>query len=219
MKRNDVTPLIMWFCLLTGIIALSFIRLKRATGFWNEYPVNFDIVFIGSYILWMFAELRISRNDLHTEGKETSDCATCQMYGLGQALVFLTALWFTSVWQKPGVAHASGISILLAGIGYRLWAIRTLGQFYSHRVRVIEQHQIVVSGPYRFTRHPAYAGMIVANAGICIYFFNMVTISVFLFIFMPAIILRIIIEEKTLLKIDEYSDFAKKRKRLFPLIW
>jgi hypothetical protein len=28
-------------------------------GAWNEYPVNMDTVFIGSYLLWMLIELRV----------------------------------------------------------------------------------------------------------------------------------------------------------------
>jgi protein-S-isoprenylcysteine O-methyltransferase Ste14 len=219
MKKKDFTPLVMWLCLIAGIIVLAFIRSSRMIGVWNEYPVNFDIIFISSYILWMLIELRISRRDVHTEGKKTSDFATCQIYGLGQALTFLTALWFPSVLQVPNIAHIVGISIFLFGVCYRLWAIRTLGQFYSHRVRAVDQHQIVVSGPYRFTRHPAYAGMIIANAGICIFFFNWVTVNIFLFILVPAILLRIVIEERMLFGIEGYSEFAKKRKRLFPAVW
>ena len=81
------------------------------------------------------------------------------------------------------------------------------------------RHRIVDSGPYRFTRHPAYAGMMIANAGISMYFFNCVTIGVFLFILVPAMLLRIVIEERTLFGIEGYPEFAKKRKRLFPALW
>ncbi|MDY6843416.1 MAG: isoprenylcysteine carboxylmethyltransferase family protein, partial [Thermodesulfobacteriota bacterium] len=178
-----------------------------------------DVIAIGSYILWMAIELRVTKKDVNTEGKKTYDFMTCQLYGFGQALTILTALWFSTGWQVPDAVHFVGISIFLLGVCYRLWAIHTLGQLYSHRVRTVSDHQIVSSGPYRVTRHPAYAGMIIANAGISIYFYNSVTICVFLFILVPAIIMRIIIEEKMLFKINGYSDFARNRKRLFPVIW
>jgi protein-S-isoprenylcysteine O-methyltransferase Ste14 len=219
MKSKDYTPLAMWFCLQMGIILLAFFRSIRSIGVWNEYPVDFDNVFIGLYILWMCIEFQVSKKDVNTEGKKTSDSATCQLYGFGQALTFLTALWFPSVWRMPNVAHFAGISIFLLGVCYRIWAIRTLGRFYSHRVRTVAQQRIVVSGPYRFTRHPAYAGMIIANTGISMYFFNWVTLCVFLFILVPAILLRIVIEERTLFGIEGYAEFAKKRKRLFPAVW
>jgi protein-S-isoprenylcysteine O-methyltransferase Ste14 len=218
-KSKDFTPLVMWFCLLTGIIVLAVTRSSRVISVWNEYLVNFDTVITGWYILWMLIELRISQNDVNTEGKKTADFATCQIYGLGQALTILTALWFPSGWRVPNVAHVVGLGIFLFGCCYRFWAIRTLGQFYSHRVRTVAQHQIVVSGPYRLTRHPAYAGMIIANAGISLYFMNLVTIAVFLFILVPAILLRIVIEERTLFGIEGYSEYARNRKRLFPAVW
>jgi protein-S-isoprenylcysteine O-methyltransferase Ste14 len=109
--------------------------------------------------------------------------------------------------------------LFLSGICYRLWAIKTLGRYYSHIVRKVHEHRIIASGPYRFIRHPAYAGMIVANLGIVLYFFNWVTLSVFFFTLLPSIVLRIFIEEKTLFEIRGYSDFARHRKRLFPAIW
>ncbi len=218
-KKRDIAPLIMWFILFAGIIVLSFIRLDRLSYNSNEYPTYLDIIFIGFYLIWMMIELRVTKKDVNTEGKRTYDLMTCQLYGAGQALTILTALWFSSVWRFQITAHFVGISIFLLGVCYRLWAIRTLGRFYSHKVRIVSQHKIVASGPYSVTRHPAYAGMIIANAGISIYFFNWVTECVFIFILIPAIILRIMIEEKTLFKIDGYSEFAKNRKRLLPSIW
>lgn len=218
-RSKDYIPLAMWFFLLAGILVLAFVRLARPISVWSEYFFNGDIVFIGLYILWMVIELRVTRNDINTEGKRISDYATCQLYGTSQLLTILTALWFPSVWRVPNAAHILGLFLFLFGACYRLWAVRTLGRFYSHRVRTIAQHKIVATGPYRFTRHPAYAGMIVANAGICIYFLNWVTVSVFLFLLLPAIFLRIVIEEKTLFGIEGYAEFAEKRKRLFPAIW
>jgi len=219
MNSRDHKPLIMWLCLVTGIIVLAFVRSSRIRSLWNGYTVSLDNVFISLYILWMLAELRVSKRDVNTEGKKTSDSATCQLYGFGQALTIFTALGFPSVWQAPNIAHFLGMTAFLAGVCYRLWAIRTLGQYYSHRVQTVAQHQIVASGPYRFTRHPAYSGMIIANAGISMYFLNWTTIGVFLFILVPAILLRIRTEERMLFGIDGYAEFAQKRKRLFPAVW
>jgi protein-S-isoprenylcysteine O-methyltransferase Ste14 len=181
--------------------------------------VNLDTVFASLYALWILVETPVARRDLSIEGKTTSDFATCQIYAFAQAFTFLSALWFPSVWRASNAVHFVGFSIFLSGVCYRLWAIWTLGQFYSHRVRTLSQHRIVSSGPYRFTRHPAYAGMIILNAGVVIYFLNWVTLSVFLFALVPAIVLRIVIEERVLFGIEGYSDFAKRRKRLFPWVW
>jgi len=219
LERKDLTPALMSFLLLLGIVALAMVRRWRVPNVWIEYPLNLDIVFVTFYVLWILVETPIAKRDANTEGKTTSDFATCQIYGLGQALTFLSALWFPSVWRERGVPHFIGICLFFLAVCYRLWAIRTLGQFYSHRVRTVAEHRIVDSGPYRFTRHPAYAGMILANAGISLYFFNWVTIALFLFLLVPSLLLRIVIEERMLFGIEGYAEFAKKRKRLFPILW
>jgi protein-S-isoprenylcysteine O-methyltransferase Ste14 len=219
MKRKDFTPALMSILLLLGIVALALVRHWRIPNLWVKYPVNLDSVFACLYVLWILLETPIAKRDLRTEGKSTSDFATCQIYAFGQAFTFLSSLWFPSVWRAPDAAHFVGLSIFLLGVCYRLWAIWTLGRFYSHRVRTLSQHRIVSSGPYRFTRHPAYAGMIILNAGVTVYFLNWVTLCIFLFALVPAIVLRIVIEERVLFGIEGYSDFAKQRKRFFPLVW
>jgi protein-S-isoprenylcysteine O-methyltransferase Ste14 len=218
-RKKDYKPLVQWFFLLGGIIAIAYIRSSRGIGVWNNGAINWDTVFIGLYAFWMVLELRVTQRDTSTEGKKISDFATCQLYGAGQTLTILTALWFPSVWNVPHAAHPVGLIVFILGVCYRLWAVRTLGPFYSHRVQITAQHRIVETGPYRFIRHPAYAGMIMANAGISIYFFNWVTMGAFLLLLLPAIIIRIMIEERTLFEIKGYAEFAKLRKRLFPVIW
>jgi protein-S-isoprenylcysteine O-methyltransferase Ste14 len=205
--------------LLLGIVILALLRQWRIPNLWIEYPVNLDLIFISLYILWILVETPIAKKDMSIEGKRTTDSGTCQIYALAQAFTFLSALWFKTVWSAPTIFHLAGITLFLFGICYRLWAIRTLGQFYSHKVRIVIQHRIVDSGPYRLIRHPAYFGMIVANAGLSIYFLNLVTTCIFLFALVPSILLRIAVEEKMLFQIEGYSDFAKKRKRLVPWIW
>lgn len=219
MARKDFTPAVMTILLLAGIVLLSVARYWRVPTIWADFPLNGDTVFAVLYILWLLVETPVAHKDVNTEGKTTLDFATCQIYGMGQALTFLSALWYPSVWCSPNLAHLFGLGLFLTGVGYRLWAIRTLGMFYSHRVRTVTGHRIVESGPYRFTRHPAYAGMIVANTGVAVFFPNRVTVCLFLFALVPAILSRIFIEEKAMFGIEGYAEFATVRKRLFPGVW
>ena len=168
--------------------------------------------------MWIFLELKVSIAELDREEK-TYDFGTFEIYAVGQGLTFLSALWFDSFWIGPQMVHFFGIFTFIAGVCFRRWAVRSLGEYYSHIVRTFDEHKIVTSGPYRLTRHPAYTGMIVANIGVVLYFFNWFTLSIFLLFLLPAIVFRIIVEEKTLFEIEGYADFAQRRKRLFPLIW
>ncbi len=214
---KNIKPLILSLSLMILICIVSFMRLGNK-NIWGEFFFNFDVIFVCIYLIWMILESKVSKEE-RTKGNNIHDYCTCEIYASGQALTFLSALWFNSIWTKPNLLHLAGFSLFLGGIFYRLWAVKTLGKYYSHIVRKVNEHKIIKTGPYKHIRHPAYAGMIIANIGIVIYFFNRITFYAFLLILFPAIILRIYIEEKTLFKIDGYFEFAKTRKRILPLIW
>ena len=71
MKNKDLKQLIIWLCLVTGIIVLDFVISSRMASLWNGYAVSFDNVFISLYILWMLVELRTSKRDMIAEGKRS----------------------------------------------------------------------------------------------------------------------------------------------------
>ena len=214
-KKKDLFIVVLPIVLFLGVIFLGVLRIKRGISIFEEV----DSLFIVFYIIGMLAESIISKKDYNTEEKEDFDSGTCKIYALGQGLTFLTALWFPPMWKTSSILLLFPFILFCFGLFFRLWAVRTLGKFYSHKVYKIKDHRIIDFGPYRFIRHPAYTGMIIGNAGITIYFFNWVTTFCFAVVLIPAIVLRIKVEEKMLFEIEGYSTFALKRKRIFPGIW
>jgi protein-S-isoprenylcysteine O-methyltransferase Ste14 len=61
-----------------------------------------------------------------------------------------------------------GLTITAAGIGFAIWSRFTLGRNWSGAVTVKEDHKLIRSGPYRFVRHPIYAGILAALLGTAI---------------------------------------------------
>jgi protein-S-isoprenylcysteine O-methyltransferase Ste14 len=59
----------------------------------------------------------------------------------------------------------TGIVLTSIGVAVAIWARRTLGEYWSARVTLKEEHRLIRSGPYRFVRHPIYTGMFLAAAG------------------------------------------------------
>ncbi len=51
------------------------------------------------------------------------------------------------------------------GIGLALWARSHLGQYWSARVAVKEDHKLIRTGPYQYFRHPIYSGFDLALIG------------------------------------------------------
>ena len=60
---------------------------------------------------------------------------------------------------------SAGISMMIFGLLIRVWAARTLGEFYTRTLTVDEKQYVVERGPYRFVRHPGYVGIILLWTG------------------------------------------------------
>ncbi|HET8707640.1 MAG TPA: isoprenylcysteine carboxylmethyltransferase family protein [Pseudomonadales bacterium] len=211
--RNKL-PLI--FAVLFGIAIFYFgiTKLIELSG-----PMRWGaLLFIVCYITWLFAESKVALTE-SDKGKTSADKGTCEAYAAGRALTVLAALAYPTLWKEAGPWMPIGLMVFVSGVFFRLIAIRTLGQFYSHRVRVMGDHQVVSNGPYRLVRHPAYTGMLIAHLGVVIFFFNWYTLLMWLGILLPSMILRIRIEEKALFELKGYPEFAATRKRLIPGVW
>jgi len=59
----------------------------------------------------------------------------------------------------------SGIFLTSLGVAFAIWARYSLGQFWSARVTLKVDHQLIRSGPYAYVRHPIYTGLLLATVG------------------------------------------------------
>jgi len=82
-------------------------------------------------------------------------------------------LWIPLVRLSVSTAHVLdivGLIIYLAGCAFVLWARRTLGKMWglstSRNVKLLDDHQLIQSGPFAFVRHPMYFGWWAAMFGL-----------------------------------------------------
>jgi protein-S-isoprenylcysteine O-methyltransferase Ste14 len=66
--------------------------------------------------------------------------------------------------RSPAPAFA-GFMLALVGMAIAAWARIHLGQFWSDKVILKVNHQLIRTGPYARMRHPIYSGMMLAVAG------------------------------------------------------
>jgi protein-S-isoprenylcysteine O-methyltransferase Ste14 len=59
----------------------------------------------------------------------------------------------------------AGTAITAAGLAFSVWARHHLGEYWSDKVVLKVDHQLIRSGPYSFLRHPIYSGVLLAIAG------------------------------------------------------
>jgi protein-S-isoprenylcysteine O-methyltransferase Ste14 len=135
----------------------------------------------------------------------------------------IAGLEFRLHWSNamPAVAFGAGIAVAVLGAALLAWAMKS-NEFFSSVVRIQKErgHTVVAGGPYRFIRHPGYAGMMA---------FTLATPLILnsRWAFVPAVAavaataFRTVLEDRTLQnELEGYADYARRVKyKLIPGIW
>lgn len=121
----------------------------------------------------------------------------------------------------PKAARETGYGLFVLGLVLRWHAVFYLGRFFTTNVAIAADHRVIDSGPYRFIRHPSYAGALLAVFGFGLTFQNWACL---LIIFVPCFVVnqwRIRIEEQALLAAlgEPYRNYLQRTKRLIPLVY
>ncbi len=130
--------------------------------------------------------------------------------------IYLPARLPRNAWMSLG-----GMTLVILGIVLFVWARRSLGSNYSGHLSVKAGQRLVQSGPYRFIRHPAYAGFLWMALGISFGYSSLVGLLSALVLLLPGLIHRMIVEEKILINHfgEAYRQYAHTTKRLIPGVW
>jgi protein-S-isoprenylcysteine O-methyltransferase Ste14 len=142
---------------------------------------------------------------------------------IGYPMVIVSGLDHRYHWTSEFPLWVIVIGFILISLGYAFasWAVAE-NRFFSTVVRIQTDrgHVVCDSGPYRFVRHPSYAGNILALFGIVLALGSVWTL-------IPAAVASIIgvirtqLEDRTLQEeLPGYRDYARRvRYRLFPGIY
>jgi protein-S-isoprenylcysteine O-methyltransferase Ste14 len=114
-----------------------------------------------------------------------------------------------------------GLAMIWGGLIFRVWSIRVLDRFFTAKVVIQSDHQLIRTGPYRYLRHPSYLGAWVAQIGISLLFqsvwglFFAVVVNFFVYVY------RISCEEKALTEMfpNEYPEYKKSTSGILPFFY
>lgn len=115
-------------------------------------------------------------------------------------------------WVAPPWSYG-GALLVIGGVGLNVWAS---GLFRRHgtAIRPFEESAVlVVEGPYRFSRHPMYLGMLLLLAGIGV-LFGTVTPVVVIPAFGWFLTTKFIIQEEAALERQFGEAFRQYRRRV-----
>ena len=112
-------------------------------------------------------------------------------------------------------------ALFAAGLALRWYAIVHLGRFFTVDVAIAPDHQVVDTGPYRWVRHPSYAGALTAFAGLALATANVLSVALLLVPVVAVFLHRIRVEETALRAAlgEAYVRYALRTKKLIPLVY
>lgn len=130
--------------------------------------------------------------------------------------IFFTAILPRNLWMQ-----VTGLFLIFFGSILFIWARRTLGDYYSGHVSVVEGQSLVQSGPYRFIRHPAYAGYILIAFGVTVGYSSLLGFIVIPLVLLPSVIYRLSVEDRLLAEHfgGQFEEYAERVSRLLPGLW
>ncbi len=62
----------------------------------------------------------------------------------------------------------TGLAVTWAGVLFAIWARQTLAGNWSAQPTLKQDHELIISGPYKIVRHPIYTGILIAVLGTAI---------------------------------------------------
>jgi len=121
--------------------------------------------------------------------------------------------------EGPGLALVA-LALVLAGLLVAYWARLHLGRNWSGEVMVKVGHTLITSGPYRWVRHPIYAGMTLALIGTALAsgaLYGVIGFGLILFGFLVRVR-----QEEALMRATfpgEYIEYSRHTARLIPGVY
>jgi protein-S-isoprenylcysteine O-methyltransferase Ste14 len=123
------------------------------------------------WLAWIVYWIVAARGAKPTRWREGT--AASALHGVPFALCILLlaapqwqpAVLTEPMWPRGLLLPLVGTVLVVAGLGFAVWARVHLGANWSSLVVLKEDHALVRDGPYRLVRHPIYSGILLAVLG------------------------------------------------------
>jgi protein-S-isoprenylcysteine O-methyltransferase Ste14 len=176
-------------------------------------------------VVWLVSEFTIGVRSFQRVGDRRQDRLSGPALVVGMVLAVYFSIGVALV--RPGAAISAarpvifvlGLLVALAGIALRQYAVATLGRYFSTRVLVTPDQQVVDAGLYRYVRHPSYSGLLLTVLGMIICSTNWLSLACYA-VAIPGFAYRIQVEEEALVRGlgEPYRAYMLRTKRLIPFV-
>jgi len=196
-QRNRTEDWISWgisiFMLLLAVVAWKI--MDKSWSSFNHLPVY---IYAGVLIFYLRAE-KFAYKGSGLSGRQFNKWTRHLLLFFWWLLLIVPALEYILFQRYNFVVIVAGTMLTIFGTVLRAWGVWTLGEYFSVHIEVKDKHELIEKGPYKFIRHPAYAGNIIQAIGIPLilnayYSLGISAVLIFLFLY------RLKLEEEVLLR-------------------
>lgn len=138
-------------------------------------------------------------------------------------LVIILDIFFPELmgWSKinlPNWLRIVGMSLALGSVVWLWWVFKTIGNNISETVLTKDIHELVTSGPYRWIRHPLYAGALLLLISIGLAFEDAFILGYSVIGILAFRLLVIPVEEEQLLEAfgEDYECYQSRTGAMLP---
>ncbi len=180
------------------------------------------VIFLGTFAV------RVRRVQIRERTREGS-----AMWGMVLQFLCYVGIWlpplqraqFSPILPMPRIAEYVVAVVTVALAGTSIWLVdaasRTLGKQWGLVARLVEEHTLVTSGPYRWVRNPIYAGMLglLLATGLALSRWEVLIPAVLAFV--VGTVIRIRSEERLLRQAfgPRFEDYARRVPALIPGVY
>lgn len=175
------------------------------------------VVIMATVIMFAF-QPKLSKSDFINPDDKFS------MLGISIMAILVTNMsvieWALSSKSSSILSVIDGASLFMiwGGLAFRIYAIKTLKEYFSNAAEIQSEHKLFDKGIYAVIRHPSYTGAILTIIGTIIWLDAWKTFPFSLILIGLAYSYRIIQEEKMLAKHfgEKYRIYLQKTGALLP---
>lgn len=180
------------------------------------------VIIIGSVCVWLTQPaFSVAETSEKKQSDKFSVILILSMSLISGVVPILDWAYFNGDKNNFSWMTVTGVIMIVTGVLFRAWSVRTLGKYFTPTVQIKDEHQLIRSGPYRIIRHPSYFAAFLSMAGAAVLLESLTGIAVTVIAMSFAYYVRIGIEEQKLIEHfgNRYREYMLDTKRIIPFVF